>query len=285
MGHSKFSKILIIDFIKFFPKTAAWEIFTPAPRIRGNHWWTTEILQETIIIVQSYLVTDRLQKIIFKMSDCWGLTSAAPTSVTVQEMLQRFCPATLKTMWRPSSNCSPTLIQKLCSAWLQVMIKQFFLLKICFLHPAPGVKLSDLTLMFSQCRGDISLNFCLTSQLINWRKRSLRSSHEQVTDQSQLSIYFNIDQLELSIYISHLSVSDGQQELYDYCNRPKRNILEVLYDFRHTTPNIPEHYLFDLIPPVKPRSFSIASSQRHHGSVLELLVAVVNYRTVLKTAR
>ena len=44
------------------------------------------------------------------------------------------------------------------------------------------------------------------------------------------------------------SRADGQQDLYDYCNRPRRNILEVLHDFRHTTPNIPLDYLFDLIP-------------------------------------
>ena len=24
----------------------------------------------------------------------------------------------------------------------------------------------------------------------------------------------------------------GQQDLYEYCNRPRRHILEVLYDFR-----------------------------------------------------
>ena len=65
----------------------------------------------------------------------------------------------------------------------------------------------------------------------------------------------------------------------------RRNILEVLYDFRHTTPNIPPDYLFDLIPAIKQRSFSIASSPSHHQAVLELLVAVVNYRTNLKSPR
>ena len=65
----------------------------------------------------------------------------------------------------------------------------------------------------------------------------------------------------------------------------RRNILEVLYDFRHTTPNIPPDYLFDLIPAIKQRSFSIASSPTHHQAVLELLVAVVNYRTNLKSPR
>ena len=42
--------------------------------------------------------------------------------------------------------------------------------------------------------------------------------------------------------------------------RPCRNILEVFYDFRFTTPNIPLEYLFDLFPVIKPRAFSIASA-------------------------
>ena len=75
-----------------------------------------------------------------------------------------------------------------------------------------------------------------------------------------------------------LSTAEGQQELYDYCNRPRRNILEVLYDFRHTTPNIPLEYLFDLFPVVKPRAFSIASSWDKTPKKIQLLIAVVNYR-------
>lgn len=100
----------------------------------------------------------------------------------------------------------------------------------------------------------------------------------------ELLAHFTTDELEKEKFIE-FTTAEGQQDLYDYCNRPKRNILEVLHDFRHTTPNIPPEYLFDLIPPIKPRSFSIASSQRYHGSVLELLVAVVHYKTILKTAR
>merc|ERR1712013_741174 len=79
------------------------------------------------------------------------------------------------------------------------------------------------------------------------------------------------------------NTAEGQQDLYEYCNRPRRHILEVLYDFRHSTPNIPFEYLFDLIPPIKPRSFSIASPPG--GTVLELLVAVVRYRSSLKAPR
>jgi sulfite reductase alpha subunit-like flavoprotein len=74
-------------------------------------------------------------------------------------------------------------------------------------------------------------------------------------------------------------------DLYDYVNRPRRNILEVLYDFRHTTPNIAFNYLFDLLPPVRPRSFSIASAPSVHGGKVQLLVAVVSFRTQLVKQR
>ncbi len=47
----------------------------------------------------------------------------------------------------------------------------------------------------------------------------------------------------------------------------------MLYDFRHTTPNIPFDYLFDLFPVIKPRSFSIASSNKLMPSKIYMYVA------------
>ena len=78
-----------------------------------------------------------------------------------------------------------------------------------------------------------------------------------------------------------LSSTDGQQDLYDYVNRPRRHILEVLHDFRHSTPHVPVEYLFDLFPRIRPRSFSIASSFDRTPDKVELLVAVVRYRSKL----
>merc|ERR1719209_61479 len=100
----------------------------------------------------------------------------------------------------------------------------------------------------------------------------------------ELLSHFTTDELEKEKCLE-FNTAEGQQDLYEYCNRPRRHILEVLYDFRHSTPNIPFEYLFDLIPPIKPRSFSIASSPSVHGEVLELLVAVVRYRSPLQAPR
>jgi len=85
--------------------------------------------------------------------------------------------------------------------------------------------------------------------------------------------------------LTEFSSAEGQQDLYAYCNRPKRNALEVLQDFPHATGNLPTDYLFDLFRPIKPRSFSIASSMAAHGNEVEILVAVVKYQTKLKKPR
>ncbi|CAF2081514.1 unnamed protein product [Rotaria magnacalcarata] len=67
----------------------------------------------------------------------------------------------------------------------------------------------------------------------------------------------NVDEKEKFL---EFASSEGQQDYYDYCTRPRRSILEVLADFPHTNKNIPFDYLFDLIPQIKPRAYSIASS-------------------------
>ena len=100
----------------------------------------------------------------------------------------------------------------------------------------------------------------------------------------ELLSHFTDDELEKEKLVE-FNTAEGQQELYDYVNRPRRNILEVLYDFRHTTPNIPLEYLFDLIPAIKPRAFSIASCHQEARRQLQLLVARVKYRSTLVKPR
>lgn len=97
-------------------------------------------------------------------------------------------------------------------------------------------------------------------------------------------------------------------EYYDYVTRPRRSVLEVLADF--DTVKIPWRYLLTVIPKMRGRQFSIASSQRFvsgarsrevvdggdscegsvdenvsEGTKIDLLIALVKYRTVLKKVR
>ena len=64
---------------------------------------------------------------------------------------------------------------------------------------------------------------------------------------------FTTDELEKEKFVE-FTTAEGQQDLYEYCNKPRRTSLEVLNDFSiHTVPNIPLEYLFDLFPTIKPR--------------------------------
>jgi sulfite reductase alpha subunit-like flavoprotein len=79
-------------------------------------------------------------------------------------------------------------------------------------------------------------------------------------------------------------------ELYDYTTRPRRSILEVLDEF--TSVKIPWQRICSIIPFMRGRQFSIASggSLKTHPSSenvtkVELLVAIVKYKTIIKRIR
>ncbi|CAH1153947.1 unnamed protein product [Phaedon cochleariae] len=81
------------------------------------------------------------------------------------------------------------------------------------------------------------------------------------------------------------TTAEGQQDLYSYTNRPRRNIVEVLADFPHATKNLTLETLLEIMPPIKPREFSIASSKKYHQDEVHILLAVVKYRTKLVKER
>lgn len=78
-------------------------------------------------------------------------------------------------------------------------------------------------------------------------------------------------------------------EFFDYTTRPRRSILEVLQEF--TSVKIPWKYATSVFPLIRPRSFSISSggslkqsSEPGYVSV-QLLIAIVKYRTVIRKIR
>uniref|UniRef100_A0A4W5RF08 NADPH-dependent diflavin oxidoreductase 1 n=1 Tax=Hucho hucho TaxID=62062 RepID=A0A4W5RF08_9TELE len=85
--------------------------------------------------------------------------------------------------------------------------------------------------------------------------------------------------------LSEFSSAQGQDELHAYCNRPRRTALEVLTDFPHTTAELSVDYLLDLFPEIQPRSFSIASSMLAHPNRIQILLAVVRYKTKMHLPR
>ncbi|XP_055323259.1 NADPH-dependent diflavin oxidoreductase 1 [Sitodiplosis mosellana] len=79
------------------------------------------------------------------------------------------------------------------------------------------------------------------------------------------------------------SSSEGQDDLFTYANRPRRTILEVLRDFHKAAAKLNLRMLFEVFQFIKMRSFSIASCPEH--GTLDLLVAVVQYKTMMATPR
>ncbi|KFD51672.1 hypothetical protein M514_07368, partial [Trichuris suis] len=81
-----------------------------------------------------------------------------------------------------------------------------------------------------------------------------------------------------------LSSPEGQEDLHDYCTRPRRTVVETLRDFASTVSKVPLEAWFDLLGTIRPRSFSIASCINTH-EYLELIVAVVKYKSRLAAPR
>lgn len=85
--------------------------------------------------------------------------------------------------------------------------------------------------------------------------------------------------------LNEFTTPNGQEELYNYVNRPRRNILEVLSDFPNATKKLNAKLLFEIMCPIKPRAFSIASSLKNTPNQIDILVAVVKYKTKLVEPR
>lgn len=86
-----------------------------------------------------------------------------------------------------------------------------------------------------------------------------------------------------------LTQEENTQEFYDYTSRPRRTILEVLEDFPAV--KIPFNYALEIFPIIRGRAFSIANSDLSHQDeksrehVVELLVALVQYKTIIRKPR
>ncbi|KAJ7988154.1 hypothetical protein DPEC_G00320670 [Dallia pectoralis] len=118
---------------------------------------------------------------------------------------------------------------------------------------------------------------CLVQTFLDIAAVPRRSFFEQLAT-------FSTNELEREKLVE-FSSSQGQEELHSYCNRPRRTALEVLTDFPHTTAELNVDYLLDLFPEIQPRSFSIASSPQTHHNRIQILLAVVSYKTKMYSPR
>ncbi|SCU93439.1 LAFA_0F16424g1_1 [Lachancea sp. 'fantastica'] len=81
--------------------------------------------------------------------------------------------------------------------------------------------------------------------------------------------------------LRQFALDEDLDELYDYCNRPRRSLLEVLCDFPSL--RLPWEHILAYLPNMKPRLFSISSSPS--DPKIELTVAIVKYKTILRRVR
>lgn len=70
--------------------------------------------------------------------------------------------------------------------------------------------------------------------------------------------------------------AEGRDALYQY-QKEQKSVLEVLEDFPSV--QIPFEWLVQLVPPLKPRAFSISSSHLAHPNEVHLTVKVVSWST------
>ncbi|CAM9904438.1 unnamed protein product, partial [Discosporangium mesarthrocarpum] len=77
----------------------------------------------------------------------------------------------------------------------------------------------------------------------------------------------------------------GADLLHEYCTREKRTYAEALGDFPSCLPRLGLGRLLELVPPLRPRAFSIASSEMETPGRVQLCVAVVSFRTPYKRLR
>ncbi|TGZ82373.1 riboflavin synthase domain-like protein [Ascodesmis nigricans] len=83
-----------------------------------------------------------------------------------------------------------------------------------------------------------------------------------------------------------LEFTDPQwiEELWDYTTRPRRTLLEVLQEFSGVS--IPLDRLLELVPRLRMRQFSIANAPPvGNQKFVDLLVAIVKYKTIIKSPR
>ncbi|VDD90315.1 unnamed protein product [Enterobius vermicularis] len=80
--------------------------------------------------------------------------------------------------------------------------------------------------------------------------------------------------------LEELGSPEGIDAYFDYCVRPRRTAAECLRDFGDTAKNLAPESLFDILPPIKPRAYSIASCPGKHPYI-EILAAKLGCRDIL----
>ncbi|PPD82271.1 hypothetical protein GOBAR_DD20797 [Gossypium barbadense] len=83
--------------------------------------------------------------------------------------------------------------------------------------------------------------------------------------------------------LQYFASPEGRDDLYQYNQKERRTVLEVLEDFPSV--QMPFEWFVQLVPPLKNRAFSISSSPLAHPTQVHLTVDVVSWTTPFKRKR
>ncbi|KAG6489958.1 hypothetical protein ZIOFF_051240 [Zingiber officinale] len=83
--------------------------------------------------------------------------------------------------------------------------------------------------------------------------------------------------------LQYFASPEGRDDLYEYNQKERRSVLEVLEDFPSV--EMPFEWLVQLVPPLKTRAFSISSSPSVHPNQVHLTVSIVSWITPFKRTR
>lgn len=83
--------------------------------------------------------------------------------------------------------------------------------------------------------------------------------------------------------LEYFASPEGRDDLYQYNQKERRTVLEVLEDFPSV--HMPFEWLVQLTPPLKTRAFSISSSLLVHPNQVHLTVSIVSWITPFKRKR
>lgn len=83
--------------------------------------------------------------------------------------------------------------------------------------------------------------------------------------------------------LQYFASPEGRDELYQYNQKERRSVIEVLEDF--PSAHLPLEWLLQLVPRLQTRMFSISSSPLAHPNQAHITVAVVSWMTPFKRKR
>ncbi|KAJ4700667.1 NADPH-dependent diflavin oxidoreductase 1 [Melia azedarach] len=98
----------------------------------------------------------------------------------------------------------------------------------------------------------------------------------------EIMSYFTTAQHEKE-RLEYFASPEGRDDLYQYNQKERRTVLEVLDDFPSV--QMPFNWLVQLVPPLRTRAFSISSSLLAHPNQVHLTVNVVSWMTPYKRKR